>query len=51
MFRAIDPDKPLVRQHAWIYFALGRTCFVCKLTQPRDEFDDAIPCEGAPNGA
>jgi hypothetical protein len=31
-------------RHQWVYFNLGRMCQRCELLQPKDEFDDEVPC-------
>lgn len=44
--RRIDESRERIERthHEWHRIALGRICAVCLTTQPRDEFDDAVPC-------
>jgi len=35
-------------QHNWVFFALGRRCPDCGVTQENGAFDDDVPCGPTP---
>lgn len=41
-------DSPGQRQsHEWVYFRLGRSCWLCGLTQVKGEFVDDLDCKAS----